>query len=453
VIDRLQTPRNRELVNLLVVALLVVTGFGAVFIARENAVSTRSLSYAAFFIGLYCIAHVVLRIALPRADPYLLPLVRPAGRHRRGRDLPHQPYARARPGLWIVVGLIVFSIVVFDVPRHPQAGGLTYTCGAAGGLLLMATWSLGTEVNGAPSCGSGFAGYQIQPGEFAKVLLVVSSPATCAENREVLERPVPPRDGRAASRAAAPDAAARDVGLRARAAGRRERLRSSLCYYSILLAMLYIATGRCCTSAAASRRSSLGALGRRAGGAARAGPHRHVVEPVGHPADERLPDRAVAVLDRRRRHLRHRLRPGLRAGRRATGDPRRADRLHLLGDRLRDRARRRRGPCCVYLAFVYRGMKIASMADDGFTKLLARGPVVRDRLPGVRASSAASRKLLPLTGITLPFVSYGGSRSWRTSGCSRCFLCVSERVNREGAGGVNGRISRLYRASRSGSWH
>ena len=74
-IARLHTPRNRELVNLLVVGLMVVTGFGAVFIARENAVSTASLSYAAFFIGLYGIAHIVLRIALPRSDPYLLPLV------------------------------------------------------------------------------------------------------------------------------------------------------------------------------------------------------------------------------------------------------------------------------------------------------------------------------------------------------------------------------------------
>ena len=45
-IARLQTPRNRELGNLLVVALLVVTGFGAVFIARENSVSTASLTYA-----------------------------------------------------------------------------------------------------------------------------------------------------------------------------------------------------------------------------------------------------------------------------------------------------------------------------------------------------------------------------------------------------------------------
>ena len=43
-------------------------------------------------------------------------------------------------------------------------------------------------------------------------------------------------------------------------------------------------------------------------------------------------------------------------------------------------------------------------------------------------------KLLPLTGITLPFVSYGGSSVVANFGLLALLLCVSERVNREGAG-------------------
>ena len=41
------TYRNRELANLLLVGLLTATGFASVYIARQDVVSTASLSYAA----------------------------------------------------------------------------------------------------------------------------------------------------------------------------------------------------------------------------------------------------------------------------------------------------------------------------------------------------------------------------------------------------------------------
>jgi len=66
--------RNRELVNLFVVAILTAFGFASVYIARQDVVSTGSLSYALFFFALYLVAHAVARIAVPQADPYLLPM-------------------------------------------------------------------------------------------------------------------------------------------------------------------------------------------------------------------------------------------------------------------------------------------------------------------------------------------------------------------------------------------
>ncbi len=44
--------RNRELLNLTVVAMLTALGFASVYIARQAVVSTASLSYAAFFFAL-----------------------------------------------------------------------------------------------------------------------------------------------------------------------------------------------------------------------------------------------------------------------------------------------------------------------------------------------------------------------------------------------------------------
>jgi hypothetical protein len=66
--------RNRELANLVVVGMLTGLGFASVYIARQAEVSSASLSYAAFFLGLYVAAHVVARLTVPHADPYLLPI-------------------------------------------------------------------------------------------------------------------------------------------------------------------------------------------------------------------------------------------------------------------------------------------------------------------------------------------------------------------------------------------
>jgi cell division protein FtsW (lipid II flippase) len=66
------------------------------------------------------------------------------------------------------------------------------------------------------------------------------------------------------------------------------------------------------------------------------------------------------------------------------------------------------GLLLVYLMFAYRGFKIAAMADDGFSKLLAAGLTFSFVLQAFLIVGGITR-LIPLTGITLPFVSYGGS--------------------------------------------
>jgi cell division protein FtsW (lipid II flippase) len=66
------------------------------------------------------------------------------------------------------------------------------------------------------------------------------------------------------------------------------------------------------------------------------------------------------------------------------------------------------GLLLVYLMFAYRGFKIAAMASDGFSKLLAAGLTFSFVLQAFLIVGGITR-LIPLTGITLPFVSYGGS--------------------------------------------
>jgi len=62
----------------------------------------------------------------------------------------------------------------------------------------------------------------------------------------------------------------------------------------------------------------------------------------------------------------------------------------------------------LYLVFCYRGFRVAMSADDGFSKLLAAGLTATLAIQTFIIIGGVSG-LIPLTGITLPFVSYGGS--------------------------------------------
>ena len=62
----------------------------------------------------------------------------------------------------------------------------------------------------------------------------------------------------------------------------------------------------------------------------------------------------------------------------------------------------------IYLLFAERGFRIALLADDGFSKLLATGLTAVFALQAFVIVGGVTR-VIPLTGVTLPFVSYGGS--------------------------------------------
>ena len=66
--------RNRELALIALALLITTVGFAAVQLARAQEFSSSPLIAAAFFAGAYLIAHLVVRITLPDADPYVLPI-------------------------------------------------------------------------------------------------------------------------------------------------------------------------------------------------------------------------------------------------------------------------------------------------------------------------------------------------------------------------------------------
>jgi cell division protein FtsW (lipid II flippase) len=86
----------------------------------------------------------------------------------------------------------------------------------------------------------------------------------------------------------------------------------------------------------------------------------------------------------------------------------------------------------LYMAFVLRGFQVALAASDGFSKLLAAGLSFGFALQTFVIVGGILR-VIPLTGITLPFVSYGGSSVVSNFFLVAGLMLISNRANRDKA--------------------
>ena len=429
------TLRNRELVNLFVVAVITGIGFASVYIARQEVVSTASLSYALFFFGLYLVAHVIARVTVPNADPYLLPMAGLLTAFGVTEIYRLDPDNAFRQGLWVVVGVGVFSTTLILL-RHDfrRLESYKYIFGVSSIVLLAlpALPLIGETVNGARLWVK-LGPLQFQPGELAKIFLIVFLAGYLREKREVLAQ------GRL-----------KDFGPLLAIWGaamlvlvETNDLGSALLYFGIFLAMLYVATGRALFVAAG--------LALFLGGAAVV---YQVVTRVEsrvtiwlHPwTDDKVFCSQTGGLALRQDCDSYQLvkslysignggfsGKGLGQGTfaNAGGDPlipylntdfiysALAQELGLIGAA---------ALVLLYMLFCLRGFRTALLAQDGFSKLLAVGLTFGFALQTFIIVGGVLR-LIPLTGITLPFVSYGGSSIVANFILLAGLLLVSNRAN------------------------
>jgi cell division protein FtsW (lipid II flippase) len=428
-IARLSRPRNRELVTLVLVGALTAAGFFAVFAARENEVSTASLSYAAFFFALYLVAHLVLRLTLPEADPSLLPLVASLTAIGEIEIYRIDPELARDQGLWIAVGVALFAGVCFIGQDLTRLENLRYTAGVTALVLLALTLVLGTEVNGA-RLWIRIGGYQIQPGEFAKVLLVVFLAGYLRDHREVLERPARTflRIGIPALRHTLPLLLMSGAALLLLV--RMNDLGSSFLLYGTVIAMVYVATGRWLYVAFGVGLFAVGAFL-----AAQVAPQvDDRVEAWLNPwADERdngfqiaqslytIADGGIFGAGLGRGFV-------LTDGGNAVIPFAQTDFIFSVIATETGLAGAS-GVILLYVLIAWRGLKIAAVAGDGFSKLLAVGLTFAFAFQAF-VIIAGVTKLVPLTGLTLPFVSYGGSSVTANFALVGLLLCISQRANR-----------------------
>jgi cell division protein FtsW (lipid II flippase) len=412
--------RRTEAVLLAFAVLVAMAASAAVDLAHDGRVTTKVLTYGLALAVLFGAAHAAVRVLAPAADPLLLPaaaLLNGVGLvlqrrldlavHDRAVQLGNKvPSGHAgQQLLWTLVAVVLFAAVLAAVRDHRGLDRYRYTFMAVGLVLLLLPTVLParfSQVNGA-KIWIRFAGFSIQPSEVAKICLIVFFASYFVAKRELLSMATRRVAGLNLPRA-------RDLGpvLLAWAASvavlvREKDLGSSLLFFGIFVVMLYVATERTSWLLIGLGLFSAGAY-------AAYGMFGHVRSRVDTWLD---PFRDPA-------HTGYQLTQGLfglaTGGLTGTGlGNGRPESVPFAGtDFIFATIGEELGlvgvvaVLTVFALFVARGLRIALGVRDEFGKLLATGLAFSMALQVFVVVGGVTR-LIPLTGITLPFLSYGGS--------------------------------------------
>jgi cell division protein FtsW (lipid II flippase) len=430
--------RNRELLGLIPASLLVTAGFAGVFIQRENALSNVSLTYGALFLGLCIAAHIFIRITLPRADPYMFPLVAVLASFGLVMIYRIDSTLARQQAQWFVLGLILFAatILLFRDYRKLEQYRYIIMLVSIGLLVLPRLPGIGYSANGA-YLGVRIPGvFVFQPAEISKIGLVIFLASYLRDTRQVLVQ-----GGRRILGITLPPLKQFGPvvviwGLAMAILVVLSDTGSSIMFYGGLLAMLYVATNRLSFVVIGLIAAGIGFwyLGTHI-------PHIHArVETWLHPLNPTLyhaPLGSYQVANALFAQAAGGL-FGQGFGRAALAVPGHAvgsllpapqtdmiyavitDELGLFGAV---------AVLITYLMFVYRGFKIALLARDSFSTLLAVGLSAMFALQVFVIVGGVTR-VIPLTGVTLPFISYGGSSIVANLVLVALLLLVSDRARR-----------------------
>jgi cell division protein FtsW (lipid II flippase) len=428
--------RNRELLALIPSSLLVTAGFAGVFVQRSNALSNVSLTYGAIFLGLCIAGHVFIRATLPHADPYLFPLAAVLASFGIVMIYRIDSTQARQQAQWFVLGLILFAATIVIFRDYRKLERYRYLIMAVSLVLLVLPRlpGIGYAANGA-YLGVRIPGlFVFQPPEFAKIGLVVFLASYLRDTRQVLVMgarrilgiTLPPLKHLGPvlliwGLAMGILIVLSDVG-------------SSVMFYGALLAILYVATNRVSFVVIGLIAAAIGfwflgthithvharietwlhpfnatlyhaplgsyqiansVFAQAAGGMFGQGFGQAVLTiPGGGPL---LPapqtDMIYAVI---------------------------TDELGLFGAA---------AVLLTYLLFVWRGFKVAMLARDSFSTLLVTGLTAVFALQVFVIVGGVTR-VIPLTGVTLPFISYGGSSLLANFVLLALILLVSDRARR-----------------------
>lgn len=195
-VPSLPNRRNAELGLLCFAAAITTVALVIVEADQHRDLGWEILGYTAAFLTLFGAAHLTIRRYAAYADPLLLPVV--ALLNGLGLVMIHRlDFADAfdssaqsgatQQVLWTLVGVIAFTLVLVLLNDHRMLAGNGYLCGLAG-LVLLAIPALlpaaFSEQNGA-KIWIRFPGFSIQPAEFSKILLLIFFAAVLVAKRDL----------------------------------------------------------------------------------------------------------------------------------------------------------------------------------------------------------------------------------------------------------------------------
>ncbi len=413
-----RTRRNVELVLLVLAVAISAGAYGLVGAGVNGEWPAQLYLYGAGFAVLSLVVHVTLRLRAPYADPVLLPIavaingIGLAMLHRidlaRVGNDDFSPLA-PRQLMWAAIGVGLCTAVLWLLRDHRVLRRYTFTAMVAG-LALLALPMLpliGTEINGARIWIS-LGPFGFQPGELAKIVLTVFFAGYLVTQRDNLSLA-----GRKVLGLHLPRG--RDLGpiLIAWMASVgvlvvERDLGTSLLFFGVFVAMLYVATERVSWI--------LIGMGLFVGGAVIAW---RIFDHVNARVAAWLDPFDPAVYDRELGSS-YQLVQGMfgmsNGGLVGTGFGRGMPTLvpysesdfifAALGEEL--------GLAglfallCLYMVLVQRGFRTAIGVRDGFGKLLAAGLAFTIALQCFVVAGGVTR-VIPLTGLTMPLLAYGGS--------------------------------------------
>lgn len=413
-------PRWRELGLLAVVAVALLLGGLSLGTTRTGSLALAHPAGLATYLGALAAVHLALVLAGRRVDEVLLPTVGMLGgiglllAERLPQDLVVQRVGSATLGLaslqliWLVLALAIAGSVAIAVRSDRWLRVYKYSWAALGLGLLLLTFVFGREVNGSILT-LDLGPVSWQPSELLKVILVVFFAAYLAENRVLLA------DARVhvAGRLTLPPApyllpAALMLALALGIVVIQRDLGAALLFFSVFLCLFYLASG---SKVDVLVGIALFLLGFAVLALVFATARERVaiwLDPWSDPLGTGY-QTIQALHAFARGGL---LGTGLGAGLPAVAGQLPIPAVHTdfplaaLGEELG-----MTGVVAIlgcYLVIVARGLRIAAGAADDVRALLAAGLAL---VIGVQAViiAAGNLKLIPLTGITLPFISYGGS--------------------------------------------